>query len=393
MTEAVDYPELVYALEEPPESFKKAVFLAGPTPRNADIASWRPEAVDVLQDEGFDGTIFIPEDRSGKWHGDTVAQIEWEDRCLNMADCIMFWVPRFMDNMPALTTNVEFGRWEDSGKVVFGAPKDAVHNSYLEHYCDKLAAPRADSLQGLARLAIEMLGEGAERSAGEREVPLHIWQTPSFQQWYGNLGLAGNRLDHAKQLWSYRVGPDQQHIFAWAMQADVFVGSENRHKTNEFVLSRPDISTTVMYKRASNLDDSEVVLVKEFRTPASNAQGYVYENPGGSTFKPNSDPASTAAAELEEETGLKLAPERLTRHEARQLAATFSAHKAHLFSAEINEQELDYLRSQAGIAHGVEGDSERTFVEITTLGQLRQADNVDWSMLGMILQVLAENQQ
>lgn len=30
-----------------------------------------------------------------------------------------------MKTMPALTTNVEFGAWADSGKVVFGYPENA----------------------------------------------------------------------------------------------------------------------------------------------------------------------------------------------------------------------------------------------------------------------------
>jgi hypothetical protein len=66
-----------------------------------------------------------------------------------------------------------------------------------------------------------------------------------------------------------------------------------------------------------------------------------------------------------------------------------SVHKAHLFSVEITEEELDWLREQAGVAHGVAEETERTYVEITTLGEIRRNANIDWSMLGMILQVLA----
>ena len=38
----------------------KSIFLAGPTPRDAETKSWRPETIKLLT--GFDGTIFVPED-------------------------------------------------------------------------------------------------------------------------------------------------------------------------------------------------------------------------------------------------------------------------------------------------------------------------------------------
>jgi hypothetical protein len=96
-----------------------------------------------------------------------------------------------------------------------------------------------------------------------------------------------------------------------------------------------------------------------------------------------------AAEEAQEETGLALDASRFQRHEARQMVATLSAHKAHLFSVEITDDELTLLREQAGVAYGVLEDTERTYVEVTTLGEIRRSENVDWSMLGMILQVLA----
>ena len=70
------------------------------------------------------------------------------------------------------------------------------------------------------------------------------------------------------------------------------------------------------------------------------------------------------------------------------MVATLSAHNAHLFSAEINSEELELLRFQQNIAHGVIEDTERTYIEIKKLGEIRRQSNVDWSMLGMILSVV-----
>ncbi len=60
-----------------------------------------------------------------------------------------------------------------------------------------------------------------------------------------------------------------------------------------------------------------------------------------------------------------------------------------LFSVELTEDEVAWLGDQHGTAHGVVEDTERTYVEVTTLGAVRAAPVTDWGMLGMILQVLA----
>lgn len=49
--------------------------------------------------------------------------------------------------------------------------------------------------------------------------------------------------------------------------------------------------------------DTEIIVIKEFRSPCRNGDGFVYELPGGSSFKPTSDVLQTAADELFEETG------------------------------------------------------------------------------------------
>lgn len=96
----------------------------------------------------------------------------------------------------------------------------------------------------------------------------------------------------------------------------------------------------------------------------------------------------TALAEVAEETGLALAPGRLRAHGARQVNATLSAHRAHLFSAEVTADELERLRASG--PHGVAADGERTYVEVATFGRLRREPPVDWANLGMITEVLLD---
>lgn len=380
--------QVIYANEKVPQNFNKAIFLAGPTPRSQNVQSWRTKAIRLFEKIGYDGVIFSPEDRNGKWKHSYLDQVEWEEKCLYMADCILFWIPRNLRTMPAFTTNTEWGVWQDSGKVVFGAPEDASKIRYQKYYAEKLKVPMATTLKETMSNAIEMTKNGALRTGGEREVPLHVWNTAHFQQWYNNQKQVGNRLDGARVVWSFRVGPQRNFVFLWAIHVNVYIANEKRNKTNEVVVARPDIATIVMYRRGDTLQDTDIVLIREFRSPVSNIDGYVWEIPGGSSFKPVGSPEKLAAAECKEETGLKIDASRVIHHESRQMVATLSAHKAHLFSVEITDDELEYLCSQKGIPQGVIEDTERTYVEIVKLSDILTSDKVDWSMLGMIMSVL-----
>lgn len=391
VTKQLSSMQVVYVGQEFPAHITKSIMLVGPTPREARVPSWRPEALRILEKLGYDGIVFVPEGEHNTWVNDYEVQVETEERMLHTADCIVCWVPRELVSMPAFTTNDEYGTWKYSGKVVFGAPEGAAKIRYQQYYANKLSIPSHTTLEATLASALERLGVGALREGGERQVPLYIWQTPSFQQWYKNLRQAGNRLDGARVEWTFRVGPKKSFVFFWALHVDIYIASENRHKTNEVVIARPDIATVVAYRRGKTILDADVVLIKEFRSPVSNNQGFVYEVPGGSSFKPGGNPRQLAADECSEETGLVIAAERMRQHASRQLVATLSAHHAHLFSVELTEQEVTELRSAAGVAHGVEGDTERTYVEVKKLGEImRPESGVDWSMLGMILSVVSQ---
>lgn len=389
--------EVVYAGEEMPEKITKSIFLAGPTPRNKEEQeSWRPDALSILEDKGFDGVVFVPEDRSGEFKHSYDDQVEWEEKYLNVADCIVFWVPRDLEpdskgypKMAAFTTNVEFGTWQASGKIVFGAPPKATKNGYLKYYADKYNVPMSETLVDTLDDAMEMLGEGAEREGGERYVPLFIWKQESFQNWYKAQTEAGNRLEEARLLFNFRPRY-KNFVFLWVLHAKVYVKEEDRVKDNEFVLARPDISSVCLYyETGDSIFENKVILIKEFRTPAATDDGFVRELPGGSAIN-SGNPEEIAAEEVHEETGFYLDPARLKSHGARRLVGTLSSHKAHLYSAKITEEELEWFTSQDGIVHGKEEDTERTFIEVHPVQNLIDNKLVDWTTLGMILQVLAD---
>src|SRR5208283_3031461 len=175
--------EIIYTGEEIPLTITKSLFLAGPTPRQKEVKSWRPDALKLLDDMGFDGIVFVPEGRDGQFKMDYDDQIAWEEKYLNVSDCIVFWVPRDLSldsqdfpKMAAFTTNIEWGTWASSGKVVLGAPEDAEKMAYLKHYAEEFKVPFSDTLTDALRAAMDKLDEGAERRGGERYVPLFIWQ-------------------------------------------------------------------------------------------------------------------------------------------------------------------------------------------------------------------------
>lgn len=390
---------LVYSLEEPPQSFAKSIFLAGPTPRSPEADSWRPQALEILRQLNYDGVVFIPENRDTAY-----AQFErglypiWEHRMMNMSDLILFWVPRDfsttadgMPKMAALTTNIEYGLSAHWGKSLFGPPKGRK-NDYLKFVADKpeYRIPQFDTLEEMMARAIEILGNGAERIGGEREIPLQLWNTHTFQLWYQSQRKVGNRLDGARVCWVFKIGPNKDRIFYWVLHPNIYIASENRNKTNEAFISRFDVSAVVLYRRKDNIGDSEIVLIREFRSPVRNSSGFVWELPGGSSF--SIDPLKVAAEEVFEEVGLKIATSRFRLHQSRQLAATLSTHHGTLFSVELTEEELTWCKNQKGIPHGSDfpenPTGERAYTEVLTLREIEQNDIVDWSNLGMIHKVL-----
>lgn len=231
-------------------------------------------------------------------------------------------------------------------------------------------------------------------------VPLPVWRTHSFQQWHAAQVAAGNTLLNARQEWTFSSGTDASLPFYWALRVSIHVAAEDRVKSNEVVISRPDISVMALYKRAASLDDTIVVLVREFRSPAATPDGFVHELPGGSApgdaldqanQANHANHANQAISEAAEETGLAIDAARLQVRGSRQVAATMSAHRAHLFAAEITDEELTRLHTEQARSqsHGA-GDTERTWTEITTFGEIRAKRLVDWATLGMIADVLLD---
>lgn len=219
------------------------------------------------------------------------------------------------------------------------------------------------------------------KTVGEKQVPEHIWRLPHFQSWLQAQKEAGNRLDGFKLMFEHYVA-DGKFLFFWAGHVDVYVASENRNKTNEIVISRPDISHVVMFNETL-FGSAHVVMVREFRSPATTPNGFILESPGGSSFKPESA-LDNAAHEVFEETGIKIPTDRLTPVGSRQLMGTMSAHKAHVFAVELTDDEMTAVSKNIGKMFGDAEATEQTYLEIHNVKELLKEPSTDWSTLGMI---------
>jgi hypothetical protein len=134
--------KVVHAPQELPEAEEgysgsiivpNSIFLAGPTPRDSGVKSWRPEALAILKEWGFTGYAFVPETEDWGWCGNYNRQVEWEWDALGRASRVLFWVPRDLETMPAFTTNVEFGMMAmyNHERMILGFPEGAPKNRYL----------------------------------------------------------------------------------------------------------------------------------------------------------------------------------------------------------------------------------------------------------------------
>lgn len=385
--------KLIFADSDTPQTIIQSIFLAGPSPRDKKAVEWRHDAVSYLESINFNGHVFIPvpekrfygQDESKDWTYD--GQVEWECKFRHIADLIIFWVPRnISEGMPAFTTNIEFGEDVGSGKIVYGRPDGAEKCKYLDKRIKDKNLPIFNNLKTMLEDAIFQMNGGSVRTLGEIYVPLFIWNTKQFKSWYQNLKLAGNTLECAKLL--HHTEFSNKKVFCYILWVNVWVEKEKRFKENEFVFSRTDISSVVAYYE--NEIDVEVLLVREFRSPVNNPQGFVYELPGGSSVDEGIDAKTNAQHELSEETGLFI--DDLSRFKyvgQRQLMSTLSSHQAQVYCVKLQKIEYEQIKENIdkNTCFGLPGDSEKTYVNLVKVSQLKNSF-LDYSMIGMIYEAI-----
>ncbi len=414
--------QFVFADDELPTKVYKTIFLAGPNPRykDGDIVeeTWRHRAIQYLEDYGYDGHVFIPLPKRCFTIGGTVVdpvtdynhQVDWEDKAMARADVLLFYVDR-RNGLQGLTTNIEFGRYLDSGRMVYGRPNDAENIRYLDEQVRKrkrIICSDHDteldnglhcSLKRCVYDALWRVGDGSLRTHGAECVPLLFWKSPQFQDWYANMcgepEMGSNKLlgFEAKSVITFNNGRgihnNDGFLFGFSAWVNVWITAEGREKSNEWIFSRTYTSYVVPYF-VDAFGERQYVLVREFRSPANNPKAYIYELPGGSsTDGKDVNPYENAQKELEEETGIII--EDITRFRFlgnRQTFATFSTNK--IFAVDIELTEEEFLaakkRAQDKTILG-ENDGERIRLFIVSEEQLIDHFEdfpVDYTTLGIL---------
>jgi nucleoside 2-deoxyribosyltransferase len=382
------FMKAIYVDQPFPDTFHKSLYLAGPTPRETTVSSWRPQALHLLESFGYDGVVFLPESQDGTRSGDYDRQVEWELEAMRRSDMILFWVPAERETLPAYTTRVEFGLQVHSGKAILGIPQDAFKTRYMEQLAKKYRLAAHHTLEETVEAALATLGGGAERSGVECLIPLDIWRTAHFRQWYLAQTSAGHTLEDIQNVeWVFRVGADRAFPLFIALHVAIKVRGEDRIKSNEAVIIRPSMVTVCAYCPGDTRADDRFILVKEYRTSVMNAQGFVFEFPGGSSWQPGDDPMSVAMEEFAQETGIRLTRERFQSLERRQIAATMIANEALLVAVRLEPDEMENIVAQQGVIHGNSMETERTAVQVLTRQQIIEGKLVDYATLGQLLLV------
>lgn len=152
---------IIYVFEDIPESMRQSVILLGPSSLDQGVTAWRVEALQHLEKLGFEGTVLIPEQRQRNSSIDYNEHLKWVTQACRQAEIILFWVPRDLEKLPGLKTNVEFGQYVSSPRMIYGAPPQAQKVKYLrtlassydrpcfsdlslmlEHVCQQLTQPK-----------------------------------------------------------------------------------------------------------------------------------------------------------------------------------------------------------------------------------------------------------
>lgn len=158
---------VIYSMGELAGREERSLFLYGPTPRDYDAAkTWRPEALDLLAQINFGGVVYVPEDEGWKLRAgfDKHVQRRWERAATRVTKVGVFWIPRNLELMPGMTSNVEFGGFvplvDDftPKPFVLGYPRGTPKMGYLAGVArEEAGMPVRHTLPGTLRAAVKLL--------------------------------------------------------------------------------------------------------------------------------------------------------------------------------------------------------------------------------------------
>ncbi|MGC8460784.1 MAG: nucleoside 2-deoxyribosyltransferase domain-containing protein [Candidatus Dormibacteria bacterium] len=265
---------IVYRDEPLPRNFAKSIFLAGPSPRSPGDPDWRVNAVRELADLGFDGVVYIPFPRPGK--EDTMDPWRWEHDAMMRSDVIAFWVPR-SQKLPGYTTNIEWGEFYRSGRCVLGCPPKTPGMDRMRHMAKFEEIPFATTLRDTMLQCIGGIGQGAPRSGGECSIPIKIWRTHSFQEWYMAQCALGGKLLRAEVQWTSAARAPHIPPAAFKIEAAFSTGTAGQERLVEVLLTERHAAPHVIVVPNKTAPLKSTVIIMQQDNP--DAQPYIPPRP------------------------------------------------------------------------------------------------------------------
>ncbi len=252
----IAYMDVYYASEAFPESFKKSIFLAGPSPKGEQIGvvpDWRQQALAHLRSIGYDGAVFMPVPRGGKWatrvpYSDI---LRWELEAAKRSDVICFWVPR-SDILPGATTNIEWGKYYDSGRSVLGYPPKAPGMRWFTRTAEWEQVPSDSTLEDVLTTAVNQLGDGALRHGSECSIPYGLWKSPLVAQWIREQRASGNVVRRADVAWRSSVGAPGDTPGAFVLEFELHVPGTSSPVRRLVMFDTQRQTNRIMNERDSN---------------------------------------------------------------------------------------------------------------------------------------------
>ena len=360
--------KVVYTLEKIPDNFTNSIFLAGPVYNTGLEKSWRDIVIYTLKQLNYTGVVFIPEMRDGGRCDYTLEIHEWENRCIACSDFILMNLYKNIEKgIYGLTSNIEFGRYINSKKLVLNFT-DSYDFKYMEYVSDVHKIPSFTNMYSAVKFCVENSTNCMTKSSGLMNVESSILNTKSFLNWYKSQVNNKNNLLKSETIFNYGS--------FYALKTNIEVSSESRIKSNEITIFRPDITSCVMYY------EDYYVFVKEYRNSSNTKHGYVYEFPSGSSTSID-DMTEVIANEIAEEIGFIIDKSKLVFVNKRQILSTLLAHKNYLYKYELSKDEFDLLMKNNGKMYGNHNENEYTYLHITN--QLTDLE-LDYSTLGMLFE-------
>jgi 8-oxo-dGTP pyrophosphatase MutT (NUDIX family) len=346
--------QVIHAPAKAPPQARPVLLLTGP-----DIANQQGSAIGALRRGGFRGPVLVACRRAdviAVWFAATATPETIDAELHGLTEALA--TPPEAEGDQRLAT--------DRPAVVIGCSPALAHRRQIAAWADEQELPVVTSLKLTIVRAQGALASLLPRPAEAQPVPAELGTNPEFRAWLDDVQAAGVKLHGLVGCWTLGDPPVAP---VW-IAAPVLETPDGEIYNGEVVIGRRDISITVLYHRAPGaaILDTEVVLVRDFR-PAARS-GHVLEPPGGAGG-PGTTPAAVARAEVTEETGLEIEPERLIPVGVRQALSSLTSHRAHVFAVELSAAEMAWVREHPG-PWGVTAAHEITTTEVHTI-----ADSLD----------------